>query len=43
MLKEGIIVESNAGWASPLVPVCKKDNSVRLCVDYRELISLTPL
>ncbi len=43
MLKEGIIVESNAGWASPLVPVRKKDNSVRLCVDYRELNSLTPL
>ncbi len=39
LLKAGIIVESNAEWCSPLVPICKKDGSVRLCVDYRELIA----
>ncbi len=37
MISDGIIVESNS------VPVRKKDNSIRLCVDYRMLNSLTPL
>ncbi len=43
MISNGIIVESNSEWASPLVPVRKKDNSIRLCVDYRKLNSMTPL
>ncbi len=42
-MKAGIIVESSSEWCSPLVPVRKKDGSVRLCVDYRELNSITPL
>ncbi len=43
MISDGIIVESNSEWASPLVPVRKKDNSTRLCIDYRKLNSMTPL
>ncbi len=43
MLDQGIIVASNAEWASPLVPVRKKDGSVRLCVDFRQLNLVTPL
>ena len=37
MLKEDIIEPSNSEWASPLVIVRKKDNTIRLCVDYRKL------
>ncbi len=37
MLKSGVIVNSDAEWASPLVPVKKKDWSVRVCINYREL------
>ncbi len=43
LLDNGVIVESRAEWASPLVPVRKKDGSIRLCVDYRELNARTPL
>ncbi len=43
LLDEGITVKSTALWSSPLVPVRKKDNSVRICVDFRQLNSVTPL
>ncbi len=43
MSKSGVIVRSEAGWASPMVPVRKKDGSMRVCVDYRELNARTPL
>ncbi len=43
LLDNGVIIESRAEWASPLVPVRKKDGSIRLCVDYRELNARTPL
>jgi len=43
LLKSGVIVKSDAEWASPLVPVRKKDGSVRVCVDFRELNVRTPL
>ena len=34
LVNSGIIVPSTSPWASPIVPVTKPDNSVRVCVDY---------
>ena len=36
-LDEGVIEASKSPWSSPLVPVKKKDGSVRWAVDYRLL------
>lgn len=41
LLRKGIIKESKSPYASPIVVVRKKDGSVRLCVDYRQLNSKT--
>ncbi len=43
LLWAGIIKESSSEWCSPIVPVRKKDGTVRLCVDFRELNKVTPL
>ena len=43
MLKEGVIEPSNSEWASPMVIIKKKDDKIRLCVDYRKLNAETEL
>ncbi len=43
LLRAGIIKEISSEWCSPIVPVRKKDGTVRLCVDFRELNKVTPL
>lgn len=40
-LGRGIIRPSNSPWASPIVIVPKKDGSLRLCIDYRGVNSVT--
>ncbi len=41
MLKYDYVSPSTSPWASPIVPVIKKDGTLRFCVDYRKLNSLT--
>ena len=41
MIKMGVIRESDLPYASPVVVVKKKDNTNRVCLDYRKLNKLT--
>ena len=37
LLAAGIIRPSLSPWSSPIIPARKKDGSVRLCVDFRQI------
>ena len=41
MVKSGTLVPSQSPWSSAMVPVRKPDGSIRLCIDYRRLNSVT--
>ncbi|KAI4291963.1 hypothetical protein PAPHI01_1237 [Pancytospora philotis] len=40
-LRLGIISESNSEWSSRIVPVDKKDGTLRMCIDFRPLNKIT--
>ena len=41
LLDIGVIEPSTSAWSSPLVPVRKRDGTLRMCIDYRALNSKT--
>ena len=41
MLEKGVVERSISPWASPIVLVRKRDGTMRFCVDYRKMNSIT--
>ena len=41
MIQQGVVVPSSSPWSSPVVLVRKKYGTIRFCVDYRKINSLT--
>ena len=41
LVEMGVASPSHSPWASPIVPVVKKDGKIRLCVDFRKLNGVT--
>ena len=41
LLANNILEYSDSNWSSPVVPVRKSDNSLRLCIDYRQVNKVT--
>ena len=42
LVTEGWVKDTNLPWPAPIIPVLKLDKSIRLCIDYRALNSVTP-
>ena len=42
LVKRGMVEPADSAWSSPVVLVRKKDGTWRLCIDYRQLNSVTP-
>ena len=41
MVESGTIIPTNSPWSAPIVPVPKPDESIRICIDFRRLNSVT--
>ena len=41
LAEAGVIEPSNSPWSSPISIAVKKDNSIRICLDFRKINSLT--